>query len=50
MWALLTVALTASTTPIAPAYSGGDGELEVAIPRIEKPDIDIDVVYKSRLR
>ena len=42
MWALLTAALVAATTPSAPVYSGGAGELEVAIPRIEKPNIDID--------
>ena len=42
MWSLLAVALVAATVPTAPAYSGEDGELEVAIPRIEDPEVDID--------
>ncbi len=42
MWTLLTAALVTATIPTPPVYSGGDGELDVEIPRIEKPDIDID--------
>lgn len=42
MWTLLTAALLAATTLTAPVYSRGEGDLEVAIPRIEERDIDID--------
>ncbi len=42
MWTLFAAALVTATIPTPPVYSGGDGELDVAIPRIEKPDIDVD--------